>query len=317
MAGADMEDRRQALQQIADIARQHGLTAAEIAGAISDSGGPAARRGQAVLVRVLGFLGGTFVFAGIGVFIAMQWDDLNSVSRVVVTLGSGIAALVLAIVAVRDRRFEKAAAPLFLVAAALEPTGMAVAFEEFGSGGDWRWASLIVSGVMAVQCSVTFHVLRRGTLLFLTMLFGAMFSGTALDLMGADETLIALVVGASLLLAAVGADRSGRREITPFWYFVGSALFFHGLFDTVKRTPLEIVFLLIAAGFVYGSVILHSRTLLAVATVALLVYTGWFTSEHFVDSIGWPLALIAFGLVLVGLSAAAFRIDREYVRPRA
>jgi hypothetical protein len=302
MAGADMEDRRQALQQMADIARQHGLTAAEIAGAISDSGGPAARRGQAVLVRVLGFLGGTFVFAGIGVFIAMQWDDLNSVSRVVVTLGSGIAALVLAIVAVRDRRFEKAAAPLFLVAAALEPTGMAVAFEEFGSGGDWRWAS---------------HVLRRGTLLFLTMLFGAMFSGTALDLMGADETLIALVVGASLLLAAVGADRSGRREITPFWYFVGSALFFHGLFDTVKRTPLEIVFLLIAAGFVYGSVILHSRTLLAVATVALLVYTGWFTSEHFVDSIGWPLALIAFGLVLVGLSAAAFRIDREYVRPRA
>ena len=52
------------------------------------------------------------------------------------------------------------------------------------------------------------------------------------------------------------------------------------------------------------------------ATLAILAYTGWFTGEHFVDSIGWPLALVAFGLVLIGMSALAFRLDREYVRPR-
>jgi hypothetical protein len=52
-----------------------------------------------------------------------------------------------------------------------------------------------------------------------------------------------------------------------------------------------------------------------VATLAILAYTGYFTSEYFVDSIGWPLALVAFGLVLIGLSAVAFRIDREYLRP--
>ena len=61
---------------------------------------------------------------------------------------------------------------------------------------------------------------------------------------------------------------------------------------------------------------LHSRTLLFVATAAILAYTGWFTSEHFADSIGWPLALIMFGLVMIGLSALAVRIDRDYVRPR-
>jgi hypothetical protein len=312
-----MDERAEALQQIAAIARQHGLTVDDVTAAIGEAPGTAGRRGQAVLVRVLGFLGGTFVFAGIGVFIAMQWDDLNSVSRVVVTLGSGLAAFVLAMVGVRDRRFEKAATPLFLVAAALEPTGMLVAFEEFGSGGDWRWASLITSGAMAGQFFVTFSALRRSTLLFLAILFGTLFWGTALDLMDADDTVIALVLGASLLLAAVGVDRSGRRDITPFWYFVGAVLFLYGLFDSVKRTPFEIAFILVAAGFVYASVVLHSRTLLAVATLAILAYTGWFTSEHFVDSVGWPLALVAFGLVLIGLSAAAFRIDREYVRPRS
>ena len=53
-----------------------------------------------------------------------------------------------------------------------------------------------------------------------------------------------------------------------------------------------------------------------VATAAILGYTGWFTSEHFADSLGWPLALVLFGLSMIALSALAFRIDRHYIRPR-
>jgi len=74
------------------------------------------------------------------------------------------------------------------------------------------------------------------------------------------------------------------------------------------------VFLASAAGFVYLSVLLHSRTLLVASTLGILAYTGWFTGEHFADSVGWPLALIAFGIFMIGLSALAFRIDRDYVR---
>jgi len=129
-----------------------------------------------------------------------------------------------------------------------------------------------------------------------------------------DGTVIAIVLGGSILLASAGVDRMGRGGVVPFWYFVGAAAFLYGLFDAVESTPLEIVFLAAAAGFVYASVVLHSRALLAVATLAILGYTGYFTGQHFVDSIGWPLALIAFGLMLIGLSAVAFRLDRQYVR---
>jgi hypothetical protein len=170
---------------------------------------------------------------------------------------------------------------------------------------------------MALQFAATFTALRRSTPLFLTILFATLFWWTALDLLDADEMLIGMAVGGSVLLAAIAVDRAGRGEITPFWYFCGAAAFLAGLFDAVRRTPLEILFLAASAGFVYASVVLHSRTLLSVATLAILAYTAWFTGEHFVDSVGWPLALVAFGLVLIGLSALAFRIDREYVRPRA
>ena len=313
MPGIDARTR--ALEDIAVLARQHSLSADEIAAAIAHP--PAAAResrGHAVLVRVLGFLGGTFVFAGIGVFIALQWSHMNSAARIVVTLGSGVAAFALAIIASREARFEKATAPLLLVAAALEPTGMLVAFQELGSGGDWRVAGLITSGAMAVQFGATFSVLRRSTALFMTLLFATLFWWTALDLVHVHEKMIALVVGSSMLLAAIGVDRTPHREITPVWYLFGAAAFLYGFFEMVERTPFEIAFIAVAAAFVYLSVVLHTRALLFVATLAIIAYTAWFTEEHFASSVGWPLALIGFGIFMIALSALAFRIDRDYVR---
>jgi hypothetical protein len=314
---SDIDARTRALEEIAAIARQHGLSAGEIATAIGAPPNAAGEtRGRVVLVRVLGFLGGMFVFAGVGVFIALQWSQMNSAARVVVTLGSGLAAFVLAMLANREFRFDKATTPLLLIAAVLEPTGMLVAFQEFGSGGDWRVASLITSGAMTLQFAATFGRLRRSAPLFMAVVFGTLFWWTALDLLDVDEKVIALVLGGSILLTAVGIDRTAHRDITPVSYLLGAAAFLYGFFDAVERTPFEISFLAVAALFVYLSVVLHSRMLLFVATMAILGYTAWFTEEHFANSVGWPLALIVFGMLMIGLSALAFRIDRDYLRGR-
>lgn len=310
---AELDERTRALDEIAAIARRHGISALEIAAAIGGQGAPG-HRARGVLVRVLGFLGGTFVFAGVGIFIAMRWSDLNAAARVVVTLGPGVTAFVLASLGARDPRFEKSATPLFLIAAALEPTGMFVAFDEFGSGGDWRVASLVTSATMALQFAATFQAIRRSVPLFMTILFGTLFWGTALDLLDVAPRVIGLALGASVLVAAIGIDRTLHRDISPPWYLVGSVAFLAALFETVDRTPFEVLFVAAAVGGVYLSAVLRSRMLLFVATMAILGYTAWFTSERFADSVGWPIALIIFGMFMIGLSAFAFRIDREYVR---
>src|SRR4029453_833496 len=98
---------------------------------------------------------------------------------------------------------------------ALEPTGLLVAFSEFGSGGDARWAALVTAGAVAVQFAAVFVVLpalsavegRQSMLLFLAVFFGTLFWWTAFDLIGIDDSGIALVLGLSLLLAAIGTDR--------------------------------------------------------------------------------------------------------------
>jgi hypothetical protein len=312
-----MDERARALEQIVSLAREHRLTAFEIGAALSHEPAPVQEsRARTVIVRVLGYLGGTFVFAGIAAFIALQWDAMNSAARVVITLGPGIAAFALATLATRDQRFDKAVPPLFLIAAALEPTGMLVAFNEFGSGGDARWAALVTAGVVGIQFAAVFSALRQSMLLFLAVFFGMLFWWTTFDLLNMDNEVGALVLGGSLLLAAIGADRTSHSVITPSWYLFGGIGFLYGLFDLVERTPFEIVFIVAASGFVYLSAIIQSRTLLLVATGAILGYTGWFTGERFADSLGWPLALVLFGLLMIGLSALAFRIDRQYIRNR-
>jgi Predicted membrane protein (DUF2157) len=118
-------ERERALGEVVRLVRQHGLTLQDLASALGREAPPApaaapdlSTKPDGVLVRVLGALGGTFVFAGVCVFIAVQWDAMNSAARVVVTLGSGVAALVLSLLAERDRRYLRAATPLLLAAAA-------------------------------------------------------------------------------------------------------------------------------------------------------------------------------------------------------
>jgi hypothetical protein len=324
-----MDERTRVLEHIATLAREHHLTAAEIAAALAaDQPAPEpATRARSLVVRALGYLGGTFVFAGIAAFIALQWNEMNSAARVIITLGPGIAACVLAVLSSRDEgtpfrrsgsqvRFDKAAAPLFLMAAVLEPTGLLVAFKEFGSGGDARWAALVTAGVIALQFGVIFSVLRQSMLLFLGVFFATLFWLTCFDLLNMDNGIAALATGSSLLLSAIGVDRTRHGVITPSWYFFGAIGVLYGLFDLVERTPFEIVFILVASGFVYLSAAVQSRTLLVVATAAILAYTGWFTGQHFADSLGWPLALMLFGMIMIGLSALAFRIDRQFIRNR-
>jgi len=86
-----------------------------------------------------------------------------------------------------------------------------------------------------------------------------------------------------------------------------------GLFSLIQDSVLEILFLGIACGLVFLSTWVKSRGLLFVGTVAILGYAGYYTAENFPGAVGWPVALTLFGLLLIRLSAVAFRINRRYI----
>jgi len=312
MEMGDMESKRQAMEQILEIAKQHGLTAAEIETAFRQTG-ESTEPSSSILGRILGYLGGTFIFAGLSIFIALNWDDMNTPARIIVTLGSGIAVFIMALVASADERYVRVRTPLYLIAAALQPVGILVAIDELTSLGDWHHAAMLTAAVMAVQQFAVFWQKRDTTLLFTALFFTLWFLGVTLDLLNVDDELTALILGASTVSLCIGLERTPHKGMNPFWYLFGSASFFYGLFDLVQHTVIELAFLGAACGGVFLSTWLRSRTLLFTSTIAILAYIGYFTSEHFQESLGWPLVLIVLGLVFIALSAIAIRIKKRYI----
>jgi len=308
-----MKTKHEAIEQILGIAREHGLTPADIESAFRAADGGGAEPSGSILGRILGYLGGTFIFAGLGIFIGLNWDVMNTAARIIITLGSGIAVFIMALVASGDERYTRVKTPLYLIAAALQPVGILVAIDEFSSGGDWHSAAMWTAGIMFIQQASVFWQKRDTTLLFTSLLFALWFFGVTLDLLNVDEDLIALVLGAATVGFCVGLERTPHRGMNPVWYLFGSAWFFYGLFDLVQNTIIELAFLAAACGGVFVSTWVRSRTLLFVSTIAILAYIGYFTSEHFQDSLGWPLVLILLGLIFIALSAIAMHINKRYI----
>lgn len=308
-----MQDKQQALQKILEIADEHGLTAKDIEFAFEHAEPSKSDKSASMLGRILGYLGGIFIFAGLCIFIALKWGDMNTAARIIITLGSGIALFIMAIVASSDERYQRIKTPLFLISAAIQPIGIMVALDEFFTSDNGHYAMLITSGLMFFQQFVVFWKKREISLLFISIFFALCFVSVGLDLLKMDEELNVLVVGASTILLCIGIERTPYRGVKPIWYLIGSAGFFYGFFDLIKNSPLEVLFLAVACGGVFLSTWVRSRVLLFVSTISILSYISYFTSQHFQDSLGWPLVLILLGFVFIGLSAVAIRINKRYI----
>jgi len=307
-----MTHKEDALAQIAALARHHGLTAEDIAKALRTSPEETARTG--LLPRLLACIGGILVFAGLCIYIGMKWDDLNSAARVIITLGTGFILFILALVTMADKRYARAATPLFLVSSLLQPTGILVMLHEYAEPGDPRRGVLFMAGVMLLQHAAAFWSKRPTTLAFTSITFGCIFFATACNLLEIDENLAGVTLGTSLLCIAYALGNSRHAPVSPFWYLAGAGAFLFSLFDAVEDTPFEITYLAAAGFLVFLSTWARSRALLFAGTISMLFYIAYYTSEHFAHVVGWPLALIGGGAVLLGLSALALRINNKYIK---
>lgn len=302
------------LQDIVALMQHNKITLAEVSRALDDASMQMSAAPASVLSKLFGYIGGIFVFAGIGVFISMYWDDFSSASRVIVTLGTGLIAFVMGLICLSEQKYERVATPLFLIASVLQPTGIMVMLDEYSSGGDVRHGLLFMAAYMLVQQGATFWAKQRTVLAFSAIIFGCIFFANLFDLWDLDEKLIGTVIGSSLLCLAFAIQRSKHMAIAPFWYFVGAVLLLWSIFEWVEGSLFEPIYLGMTAFMIFLSTFVRSRTLLLVGTLAILIYIGYYTAEHFANAVGWPIALVIIGIALIGLSALAIRLNNQYIK---
>jgi hypothetical protein len=305
--------RADALNQISALIREYSLTAEDLLSCLQQRNNPPSSDNapSSLLQKVMLYIGGTFVFMGIAVYVSMIWDDIGSLPRVIITLGTGFVAYILGLIAMDDKKYSRAATPLFLIGAALQPSGLFVLLDEyFPSSHDVAKAAMLVFGMVGIQHAVTFLARPRTSFAFFALTFFYAFLSALMGKLEIEGRDVGLVISASGLLVSYGLIKTPHAGISPFGFFCSSIMFAAAMFDYLHETAFDVFLIAVVAGMMWLSVQAKSRTLLTIGVLTLLAYLGYFTDEYFKDIVGWPIALIALGLVMIGVSSYALKLGK-------
>ena len=303
-----MSNKDTALKKIATIADENDLSISDIQAYFSKNLTPATK--QSIFTKIFSYLGGVFIFSGLCIYTGMMWDEFGSAARVLITLGTGILCLIMALVAFQDPKYKKAFTPLLLMSVFLQPFGLFTFLIEYiQSDSRPEIAAILVFGTMAIQQAGIFRKYRQTSPAFYAILFGYSATFALLSLLNFDGDLATLILGFSGLCLAYGISKTPHRIISEFGYFIATIGFSIGAFQLLENN-VDIILIGIAAGLIYASVYAQSRTFLFTSICVLLGYLGYYTGEYFADLTGWPIALMVMGAIFIGVSSMGVKLGQ-------
>ena len=307
-------NREEALAEIVRIAKNHELKLNDIKSALNPSIEQQTMESRQTVSTLLSTIGGILIFVGIYFFIAMQWNDINTFSRVLLTLGVGFCLFISAVSCDRVPGYGKAASPLYLMAALLQPVGLGIFFYEYSLMTNPIRCVLLISLMMLIQQGFTFFVTKRTELVVTSIIFGLLFFMAAFDLLFVPYRIAWLVISISLLCITWGINQSRYQAIAAPLFFIASLIFFIISFDILNSKPYELLFLGLSCFMIFLAILAHSRTLMINSTLAAIIYIGYFTAKHFPHTLGWPFTLILMGFILIFFSSMVIKLSRKYLK---
>lgn len=275
------------------------------------------------ITNIFYVIGALIVVIGAVILTAQHWDDIGFVGRVLVTLGIAITTYVSALF-MKGSEHRILSQVFFTMSAVLAPVGILVFVREF----DMDFGSLeqtIVAFALGLIFITAFIQTKRNILVLLTLGFVSWGYYAMLALLFPISSEIAkcatMILGVMYLLIAYyydmekstidASERNEKRSVKNIMYGIGTigvlapAIFLDGVFDLLSIP-------LIFAAF-YVSTYVKSKAMLLSAGLFLIIYLIKMTSEYFVDSISWPLALIAIGFLVIGVGYGTLYLNRKYI----
>jgi uncharacterized membrane protein YidH (DUF202 family) len=110
---------------------------------------------------------------------------------------------------------------------------------------------------------------------------------------------------------SVATKSIATRKIGSIYLFLAyagvlfSALFLSGFWD--------VLYALLAVGAISLSVKMRTSIGLVVSAIGVGIYVIKISSKYFADSLGWPLALIIIGFVIIGLGYFTYYLNKKYI----
>ena len=273
------------------------------------------------IMRLLYVVGAIFITLGVLYLISQIWEDLGSAGRILITLGVGfVFAGTGSFFMLRDP--ARGLGTVFhAIGGCIIPGGAMVTLDEMGVDFDTSWPITLTIGMIFVFYAALTFVHRQGILTLWTIVNGTALAYLLMDSLlpaasGEQYDYLTMTIGISYLLLAYLFRNDWNERLTPLLYFFGAIGFYGAALTQVPdRVFMEILFPFLAFGGLALSVaLLHSRLVLVISNLAIIGYIIYFTAEYFADSIGWPVALILLGFIIIGIGYFSINLNRKYLK---
>ncbi len=279
------------------------------------------------IISILYALGGLIIVVGIILFFQQQWETLSQTAKILVTLGSGIAAYLAGIFLTRATGFLGVATSFFLIFALVSPFGIFITLDTLHYDSPIIGYDNVIFSLMFLWVLASFLLLKINIFRVFSVIFGSLlfFSATgallernpAIELSKAFEYRF-LFLGVSYVL--LGHAWSKTAPILTKWmYALGTAMFLGaalalGGYAPSANKAWEILYVGLNFGVLFLSVTLKSRAMLVIGSLYLMGYILKITAEYFSDSLGWPISLVLAGFALIAVGYVAFSMNQKYIK---
>lgn len=277
--------------------------------------------------HVLYYIGGFIVFLGIAVLIGENWETLGTFARILSTFGSGIVAYVLGAFLFRDEKFKQLSIAFNFIAALVLPVGLFVVFDSAGYDVSTSGVNSVISVILMAAYLASYFAFKRNLFIIFSIFFGTWFF-YAITAFIFGETIdwerkfgyLTLIVGASyLLLGHYFSALSEKKNMSGTLFNLGSlfilgAAFGLGEMSSGEKSFWEVIYPAVIFGIIYLGIYLKRKSLLFLSSLFLMIYILKLTGEYFADSLGWPLALVVSGLVLIFVGYYTMYLNKKYIK---
>lgn len=325
-----MATKEEVLQYIKTLAEQKVVTKNELDSAF-DSG--SSIKTDIVLKKKLGiaeilyYIGGAIVFLGISILLWQNWSTLDFGTKVLDTLGFGIAAYFVGLLFSRYEQTEAAGSAFYLISALVMPMGLWVVFDNAGFDASSYGTQSLISGTMLGTYLLSLLVFRKNVFIMFSILFGTwlFFSFTSFMVGGGpyfDDWKFyeyrVLVAGIAYMLLGYAFSKNERASLQGFLYgfgilgFLGAALALGG-WEPNQNVFWDMIYPGLVFGALFLSVYIKSKAFLTWGTLFLMAYILKITSEYFSSDLGWPFALVIAGLVMIGAGYMSISLKKKYL----
>ncbi len=321
-------DKQQIISFITEQVREGKITKADLF-AITDGGVPASEvkeHASKNLITTFYSIGTIIALIGVSILVGQHWDEIGFIGRILVSLGISLVTYVSALLLTKPSQ-NTLSQVMFTISAALAPLGVYVMLKEANIVMD---TSVQIATALSLTFiyGVAFWISRKNVLVLLSIGFAtwAYFAGLKnfLDYnFTSDLTKWAsMLLGFSYILVGYGyykavlpvddTDKKQKNSVRGILYALGTfAILLAGI---SVGDYFDIIFIAFIFAAFYGSVFLKSRGMLILGALFLVAHIIKLTSKYFVGSIGWPIALIGVGFLVIGVGYFTFYLNKRFLR---